>query len=59
MIVFCGIETEDELLTHLDEVDAEDEIGRCDWLHSHELLAQFRRQRWHRPDTNCCESKQS
>jgi len=32
MIVFCGIETEEELLTHLDDVDA-GEIGRCDWLH--------------------------
>ncbi len=32
MIVFCGIETEEELLAHLEEVDA-GEIGRCDWLH--------------------------
>jgi phytoene dehydrogenase-like protein len=32
MIVFCGIETEEELLAHLDDVDA-GEIGRCDWLH--------------------------
>jgi phytoene dehydrogenase-like protein len=32
MIVFCGIETDDELLAHLDEIDA-GEIGRCEWLH--------------------------
>ncbi|MBW2421651.1 MAG: NAD(P)/FAD-dependent oxidoreductase [Deltaproteobacteria bacterium] len=33
MIVFCGIETDEELIAHLEEVDAEDGIGRCDWLH--------------------------
>ena len=32
MIVFCGIETEDELIAHLENVDA-GEIGRCEWLH--------------------------
>jgi phytoene dehydrogenase-like protein len=33
MIVFCGIETDEELIAHLEDIDAEDEIGRCDWLH--------------------------
>jgi phytoene dehydrogenase-like protein len=32
MIVFCGIETEDELIEHLDAIDGE-EIGRCNWVH--------------------------
>jgi len=32
MIVFCGLETEDELLAHLERVDA-GESERCEWLH--------------------------
>jgi phytoene dehydrogenase-like protein len=32
MIVFCGIETDDELIDHLEQIDA-GEIGRCDWVH--------------------------
>lgn len=32
MIVFCGIETDDELHDHLARVD-EGERGSCDWLH--------------------------
>jgi phytoene dehydrogenase-like protein len=33
MIVFCGVETDDELIAHLEDIDAEEGIGRCDWLH--------------------------
>jgi phytoene dehydrogenase-like protein len=32
MIVFCGLETEDDLLDHLERVDG-GELGRSDWLH--------------------------
>jgi phytoene dehydrogenase-like protein len=32
MIVFCGLETEAELLSHLERVDA-GEMNRCEWLH--------------------------
>jgi phytoene dehydrogenase-like protein len=32
MVVFCGLETEDDLLRHLERVDA-GELGRADWLH--------------------------
>jgi phytoene dehydrogenase-like protein len=32
MIVFCGVETEEELLSHLDGVDAGD-FGQSEWLH--------------------------
>ena len=32
MIVFCGLETDDELLDHLERVDA-GEMGRSEWLH--------------------------
>lgn len=33
MIVFCGVETDDALIAHLEDIDAEEGIGRCDWLH--------------------------
>jgi len=32
MIVFCGLETDDELLDHLERIDA-GETGRSEWLH--------------------------
>ena len=32
MVVFCGLETEDDLLDHLERVDG-GELGRSDWLH--------------------------
>jgi phytoene dehydrogenase-like protein len=32
MIVFCGLETENDLFAHLEQVDA-GEINRADWLH--------------------------
>jgi phytoene dehydrogenase-like protein len=32
MVVFCGLETEDDLLDHLERVDG-GELGRSEWLH--------------------------
>jgi phytoene dehydrogenase-like protein len=38
MIVFCGLETDDDLMSHLERVDA-GEPGRSEWLHVTNLSA--------------------